>query len=273
VEQIKLPLLLKEIFVILSMFKQFYLKLTFCYFQRNIKIFVMKNNSSKPLVNYFAVSILIILFLALFSVKIEAQETVDKTVATISDGVRTELITYSDLVWQLALQPNAPIAPPTSEALNQALQQTINLRLFALEAQRLPRLAPSEAEIEAEIKRILKLFPTTAEFERRLNLVGFKSVSDANFERMMGQRVAIEKYLEFRFRSFAVITPEDEAKYYREVFVPDFRRKYPGLLTPDLDEKRGVIRQTLIEEKVARNIEEFLDDAKKRAEIIILSEV
>ncbi len=233
----------------------------------------MKNSLSRPAKNQFAVSLLIILFFALFSVKTQAQETIDKTVATVSDGVRTELITYSDLVWQLALQPNAPLTPPTSEALNQALQLIINLRLFALEAQRLPRLAPSESEIETEIKRVLALFPTTAEFERRLKLVGFKSVDDYNFERIMGQRVAIEKYLEFRFRSFAVITPEDEAKYYREVFVPDFRRKYPGLLTPNLEEKRTEINALLKEEKVAENIEEFLDEAKRRAEIVILSEV
>jgi len=37
-----------------------------------------------------------------------AQQVVDKMVATINGGVRTELITYSDLMWQLALQP-API--------------------------------------------------------------------------------------------------------------------------------------------------------------------
>lgn len=233
----------------------------------------MKGNLLQPFINHFTAGALIILFFAMFAGKIAAQETVDKTVATISDGVRTELITYSDLVWRLALQPNAPIAPPTSEALNQALQEIINLRLFALEAQRLPRLAPSQAEIEAEIKRILNVFPTTAEFERRLNLVGFKSVNDENFQRMMGQRVTINKYVEFRFRSFAVITPEDEAKYYREVYVPEFRRKFPGLLMPSLDEKRAEIRRDLIEEKVEANIEEFLDEAKRRAEIVILNEV
>ena len=247
--------------------------MTVCRFQRKIEILGMKNSLLQPIKNFLSVSVSIILFFALFSVKIQAQETVDKTVATVSDGVRTELITYSDLVWQLALQPNAPIAPPTSEALNQALQQIINLRLFALEAQRLPRLAPTKIETETEIKRILKLFPTTAEFESRLKFVGFKSVDDSNFVRMMEQRVAIEKYLDFRFRSFAVITPEDEAKHYREVFVPEFRRKYPENLTPGLDEKRAEINGLLKEEKVADNIEEFLDESKRRAEIVILSEV
>lgn len=232
----------------------------------------MKHNCPPPkkLILQFTV---LFLFLAVFSLKNHAQETVDKTVATVSDGVRTELITYSDLVWQLALQPNTAIAPPNSEDLNRALQLIINQRLFALEAQRLPRLAPTEAEIAEKIKDVLAVFPSTAEFERRLKQVGFDSIRDDNFERIMAQRVAIDKYLEFRFRSFAVITPEDEAKYYRETFVPEFRRRFPGLLTPNLDEKRAEIRRTLIEDIVANNIEEFLDDAKRRAEIIVLSEV
>jgi hypothetical protein len=150
---------------------------------------------------------------------INAQEVVDKTVATIGDGVGDpELITYSDLLWSLALQPGVPLNPPTSEDLNRALQLLINQRLFVLEAGRVPRNAATQAEIDAEIKRVLALFPSTAEFEKRLRIVGFDSVKDENFERMMAQRVSIEKYLEFRFRSFVVITPEDEAKYYRSRF-------------------------------------------------------
>ena len=232
----------------------------------------MKHNCPTPKKLILQFAVLFLLF-AFFSVKVDAQEVVDKTVATVSDGVRTELITYSDLVWQLALQPNTSIAPPNSEDLNRALQLIINQRLFALEAQRLPRLAPTEAEIAEKIKDVLAGFPSTAEFERRLKQVGFDSVRDDDFERIMAQRVAIDKYLEFRFRSFAVITPEDEAKYYRETYVPEFRRRFPGLLTPSLEEKRAEIRQTLIEDKVAGNIEEFLDDAKRRAEIIVLNEV
>ena len=183
------------------------------------------------------------------------------------------MITYSDLVWQLALQPDAPINPPGSDDLNLALQIIINQRLFALEAQRLPRTSPTEGETDAEIKRVLALFPSTAEFERRLKSVGFASIRDDNFERLMAQRVAIEKYLDFRFRSFAVINPEDENRYYREIFVPDFRRRFPALLMPSLDEKREEIKQILVERKVADDIEDFLDDAKRRVEIVTLSEV
>lgn len=213
------------------------------------------------------------LIFAASSAKISAQVIVDKTVATVSDTTDTKLITYSDLLWQLALQPETPILPPTSEDLNRALQTLINQRLIALEAERLPSVAPTEEEIRNEIKRILALFPSTAEFERRLRAVGFNSVDDDNFERIMGQRVAIEKYLDFRFRSFVVVTAEDEARFYRESYTPEFRKRNPGLILPPLDDIRPQIRQTLTERKIEEDIERFLEDARGRAEIEVLFEV
>lgn len=228
----------------------------------------MKSESGKTKKFIF---LLILVFLC--SLPVFAQQIVDKTVATVSDGVRTELITYSDLLWELALQPNAPLTPPTSEDLNRALQLLIKRRLFALEAQRLPYAEPTEAEVKNEIQRILAKFSSTAEFEKRLRIVGFDSVSDDNFQQMMEQRVAIDKYVDFRFRSFVVVTPEDEANYYREEYTPDFRRRHPGLLLPTLDEVRDRINKIITEDRTAREIESFLDDAERRADIVILSEV
>jgi hypothetical protein len=201
-----------------------------------------------------------------------AQRRVDRSVATINDSVRTEIITYSDLLWQLALQPGTQIDPPAKDDLNRALQTLINQRLFALEAERIPRTAPTKDEIRAEVKDLMSHFSSPAEFERRLNKVGFTSVTDDNFEQIIAERLAIRKYLDFRFRSFVVITPADEEKYYRETYVPDFRRRFPGVVVPALDEKRAEIRNTLTEDKVSQQIETFLDESKRRVEIVILSD-
>jgi hypothetical protein len=200
------------------------------------------------------------------------QQTVDRSVATISDGVRTEIITHSDLMWQLALQPGVPIENPSQDDLNRALQLLINQRLFGLEAERVPQAAPTDKEIADEITDILGHFSSPAEFARRLSQVGFSSIKDDNFERIIAQRVAIKKYLDFRFRSFVVITPTDEEKYYQDTFAPDFRRRYPGVVVPSLEEKRADIRATLTEERVEAQIQTFLDEAKRRDEIVILSE-
>ena len=212
-----------------------------------------------------------LVFLAVFSVR--GQKLVDKTVARVSDGVRTELITYSDLMWQLALQPGVPLDQPRSEDLNQALQTLINQRIFALEAERLPRKPPLDPEIADEINYLLRHFPSTAAFEARLKQVGFDSVKDERFELLIKQRLAIQKYIDFRFGSFVVIIPDEEARYYRDVFVPDFRKRSPGLLMPTLDEKRVEIRQILTSQKVTASIERYLDEAKRRVEVVVLSEV
>lgn len=215
--------------------------------------------------------IAMLILVPVFSVT--CQEVVDKTVAVVSDGSKTQLITYSDIVWQLALQPGTPLDPPRSEDLNLALQLLINQRVFALEAERLPRPAPTEKEIAAKISEILGFFASPAVFEARLKRVGFESIKDDAFEKIIAQRVAIENYVDFRFGSFVVVTADDEAKYYRDIFVPEFRRRSPGLLVPGLDEKRVEIRQSLTRQKVAAAIERFLDDAKRRVQIEILIEV
>ncbi|MEP7076969.1 MAG: hypothetical protein ABI878_14275 [Acidobacteriota bacterium] len=216
---------------------------------------------------------LVAMFLCGSAASAIAQKQVDKSVAVVNDGVRSQLITYSDLLWQLALEPRVSLDPPSSEDLNRALQTQINQRLFTLEANRVPRQPPDEKEISAAITELVSHFSSPLEFESRLRNVGFKSIKDPNFERIITDRLSIEKYLDFRFRSFIVVTPEDESKYYRDVFTPDFRRRFPGLLMPTLDEKRGDIHTTLTEEKVAANIETFLDDAKRRVQVVILNEV
>ena len=221
--------------------------------------------------NIYVVFCLIVFFL--FSGTIRAQQVVDKIVATVSDGGQPELITYSDLLWQLALIPNAPINPATSEDLNLVLQVLIRQRLIALEAKRLPRGDPKEEEVNAEIKRIVDLFPIASKFVERLNIVGFDSIDDDNFQRMIEDRVAIEKYVDFRFRSFVVVTPEEEKNYYRNEFTPRFRKQNPGLLLPPIDQVRERISEILTERRVEGDIETFLDEARNRAEIIILSEV
>ncbi|MCZ2390741.1 MAG: hypothetical protein LC113_06645 [Acidobacteria bacterium] len=203
---------------------------------------------------------------------IHGQTVVDKTVATVSDGVRTDVILYSEILWQLALQPGSSIANPTKEDLNTALESLINQQLFALEALRLPRTKPTEKEIQAEIKVILSRFPSTAAFEERLRAVGFSSVTDDDFVELISKRVAINDFVDFRFRSFVIVNPDEVERYYNETFVPEFRRRQPGVVIPTLESQRASIRSLLVEDKVALRIESFLDDRKRQAEIVILSE-
>lgn len=212
--------------------------------------------------------------LTVFGASAKAQQTVvDKMMMTVSDGVRTELITYSDLLWQLALEPDAVLENPSKTALTEILERLTEQRLIALEAERLPAAAPTEEEVAAEIRRIVSFFPSPAVFEARLRLVGFDTTADSNFRRIIEQRLAIDKYLDFRFRSFVVVTPLDETQFYNETFVPQFRRANPGVVVPALAQTREQVKQELTVRRIAQDTERFLEEAKTRAIITTLNPI
>ena len=194
-------------------------------------------------------------------------EVVDRMVAVINGR---ELITYSDLLWQLALQPEAPLDNPRPEDLRRALDTLIDQRLIAQEAEKLPSVAPTGSEVNAEITRIIKeYFPTQAEFYRRLGRVGLGENSD-QLREIVQDRVVIRKYLDFRFRSFTVVTPQEVEAFYRDVYVPRRRRQSPGAIVPTLAEATPQIQSELVEGKIESDIDLFLEEARAAAEITIL---
>ncbi len=70
-----------------------------------------------------------------------------------------------------------------------------------------------------------------------------------------------------------VITQQEVADYYRDVYVPRLRARAPGQIVPTLEEVRGEIEQTLQEAKTESDTDTFLDTARERAEIVMLNPV
>lgn len=208
--------------------------------------------------------------LPFYPVASPAQEVVDKMVATVNAGVRTDLITYSDLLWQLALQPNTSLANPGSDDLNRALRLVTDQRLILQEAEKLPTIAPTDDEIRDARDSLVKMFPSAAEFQKRLLRVGLTS---EKLNEILEQRVRIEKYLDFRFRNFVLISQKEIADYYKDVYVPRLRSRSPGQIIPTLEEARSEIDRTLTEAKIESDTDAFLDSARERAEIVMLSQV
>lgn len=199
-----------------------------------------------------------------------AQQVVDKMVATVNAGVKTDLITYSDLMWQLALQPNTPLDNPTSADLNGAMRLLIDQRLILQEAEKLPTIVPTPAEISDARNELARNFSTQDEFQQRLQRVGLTS---EKLDEIVEQRLKMEKYLDFRFRNFVVISPQEIVAYYNDTYVPRFKARFPGRIVPTLEQSRAQIERTLTETKIESDTDAFLDSARERAEIVILSPV
>src|SRR5918993_181069 len=171
-----------------------------------------------------------------------AQQVVDKMVATVNAGVRTDLITYSDLMWQLALQPNTQLDNPASEDLNRALRLLIDQRLILQEAEKIPTIVPTQKEVSDARDELARQFASPLEFQQRLQRVGLTSEI---LDDIVEQRLKMEKYLDFRFRNVVVISQKEIADYYREVYVPRFQSRFPGRIVPTLEQARAEIEKTL----------------------------
>lgn len=193
-------------------------------------------------------------------------EVVDRVVAIVNDA---ELITYSDLLWQLALQPNVPIDSPRREDLARALALLIDQRLVVQEAEKLPHVHATEKELEEAGNELAKRFPSQEEFQRRLERVGLTATQ---LREIIHERIDMEKYLDFRFRSFTVVTPQEVEAYYKDVYVPRHRRTRPGVVVPELKTVYDGLQSELIERKIESDTDDFLEEARASAQITILDE-
>lgn len=193
-------------------------------------------------------------------------EVVDRMVAVVNGG---ELITYSDLLWQLALQPGAPLEEPRREDLRRVLELLIDQRLVVQEAEKLPHVHATEQETKDAEAALIKRFPSLEEFQRRLERVGMTA---AQLREIIHERIDMEKYLDFRFRSFTVVTPQEVEAFYKDVFVPRRRRQSPGAIVPELKAVYEQVQAELIERKIESETDAFLEDSRAAAQITFLDE-
>jgi len=210
------------------------------------------------------------LVFCVFGTVCSAQQVVDKMVATVNAGVRTDLITYSDLMWQLALQPRTVLDNPSSADLNRALRLLIDQRLILQEAEKIPTIIPTQREVSDARDELARNFTSVTEFQERLQRVGLTS---EKLNEIVEQRLKMEKYLDFRFRNFVVISQKEIADYYRDVYTPRVQARLPGRIVPSLEQVRDEIEKTLMEAKIESDTDAFLDQARERAEIVTLNPV
>jgi hypothetical protein len=229
-----------------------------------------RKNRAADYANFLKLELIVLGLVFVFSTQCVAQQVVDKMVATVNAGVKTDLITYSDLLWQLALQPSTVLDNPTSEDLNRALRLLIDQRLILQEAEKLPTIVPTQKEVSDARDELARNFPSQVEFQQRLQRVGLTS---EKLDEIIEQRLKMEKYLDFRFRNFVVISEKEIADYYRDTYVPRVRARSPGRIVPTLEQSRDEIERTLMEAKIESDTDAFLDTARERAEIVMLNAI
>ena len=208
----------------------------------------------------------------------QAQTLPDKMVASVTNGSRAtpDLITYSDLVWQLALEPDTPSSErPSSAQLNRALRLVQDQLLILQEARKLPSAdtteanAARDAEVIKKRNELAQAFGSASRLEQRMTRVGLTS---EQLDLILRDRVMVEQYLDFRFRAFAVVTDREILDRYNQKYG---RLRNSGQIVPTLEQVRPQIERELMEEKIEGEIDKFIDELREQpgTEIVILNPV
>jgi SurA N-terminal domain. len=190
---------------------------------------------------------------------------IDRVLATVNG----EVVTESDVRWELALDPDVQPLDLSVENRRTMLERIIDQRILFQEATKVPQIPPTDAEIQSYIRTsLLERFGSQDAFRARIRKVG---LDFATLREIVTKRLSLLKYIEFRFRSFVIIPPEEIERYYNEVAVP--RMKNRGTEMRSLEEMRTQIENTLAGEKINSELDQFLDEARARAQIVRLAEI
>lgn len=205
--------------------------------------------------------------IALIAPRAHAQQTVDQILTLVND----EIITRIDLLWGIAMDPKAPspAGPVGPDLLQRALDVMIDERLIAQEAARIPTTDISEDEIDKKRTELIKSFKSEAEFRERVGSVG---LTPQKIDELIRRRILIDRFVDFRFRSFVVVTEQEIKRYYDETLAPRVRAQ--GQVPPSIENQtvRDGIIAILKQQKIIAEEDRWLASARQRADIVQLAE-
>jgi hypothetical protein len=199
---------------------------------------------------------------------VHGQSLVDQIVELVNG----DIITRSDLVWSIALSPDSPSPDHqlSSDILRQKLDSMIDQKLIEQEAARMPAAEISRDEIAKTRNELIASFGSAEVFRRRVESVG---LSQQRIDRLVRDRIIINKYIDFRFRSFVFVTDQEIQQYYDSRVVPEVRRQNavpPPLSDPKV---RDPIVAILKQRKINDELDRFLKDLRARADIVQLADL
>jgi peptidyl-prolyl cis-trans isomerase SurA len=194
-----------------------------------------------------------------------SQQTVDQILTLVND----DIITRIDLLWSIAIDPKAPspVGPVGSDLLRQKLDVMIDERLVSQEAARIPTTDITQEEIDRKRTELIASFKSEAEFRQRVGSVG---LTPQKIDELLRQRILMDRFVDFRFRSFVLATEQEIQRYYDERLVSEIRKR--GLVPPPIDQVRDKISEVLKQQKIDTELDRWLSAARQRAEVVQLAE-
>ncbi len=190
-------------------------------------------------------------------------EIVDRIAASVAGQV----VTLSDIRRQIRITAFLEKSQPDfSEAnLRRAASRLVDQAIISREAELSRYAAPSFQEIEEALGKFAaslgvdkqKMFASALEY-------GF---SEEEMRAQAAWRLTLVRFIDYRFRPSVLIGEEDIARYYSDVFVPQFRARTPAAKPPPLSTLREKIIEILNTDLATDASQLWLEQTRKQTRI------
>lgn len=178
---------------------------------------------------------------------------IDRVVA----AVNTDVITWNDLRQAVGFNEAVGGGERDRERMTvQTLDGLINRKLLLQEARRLKFVEVLPEDVEAEREKLKARLGSEQAFSGLLSRLG---MSREELDRMLGERLLVERFIEKKI-SLLVRVRHDEALAYYEGHPDELRGKR-------FSEVQKKIIAVLTEEKIGRQVDEYVAELRSRAEI------
>jgi len=203
------------------------------------------------------------ILIACLTLLLAKADIVDQIAAVVDE----EVITFSDLQWLIEFRGfEVPKdAQQRRDFYLSILDQVIEQKLIATEAEQTPIIAITNEDVEGQITAYKKRFPSEEQFQAKLTEM---QMSPFEFRQLIRRQLAVNEFIEKRFKPFIIVLPNDIEQYYQEQFLPKLKELNQPI--PALDVVEESIRQILTEQRTNEELERWLRTARRRARVVNL---
>lgn len=125
--------------------------------------------------------------------------------------------------------------------------------------------APSEEEISRALEQFTKQFPSDEDFASRCKNAG---LTVAAVRGIVSEQLLLSRFIEFRFRPAAQVTPAEIQSYYNDEFAPQLTAR--GEAVPPLEDVEETIQEVLIQREISARASKWLDETRDRLKLDVL---
>ena len=204
--------------------------------------------------------------LCMIAMPIYAQQVIDRIVTAVNGRV----ITQNDWAEQERFEALADGRPPQhTQQSPAALARLIDRVLLLQQMAELNFRPPAPELVQQQIDAIKKQFPpakteTEAAWTRTLKDYG---IPEEDFMQIVTEQANVLRFIDVRFRSNTRIAPYEIENYYRDSFLPEFKKSANGQVPPPLKQVQNKIQQILLEQRVSEGLNSLLQSLHTQAVI------